>query len=89
MYFGLFNFTPVSFVYCLLTSVLLCVILWVVIVLGWYWFGWSCSCFCFYFVLLVGSLWGVSCEINGVSEGQKWGSKNREKWSSGMGVLQN
>ena len=21
--------------------------------------------------------------------GQKWGSKNREKWSSGMGVLQN
>ena len=21
--------------------------------------------------------------------GRKWGSKNREKWSSGMGVLQN
>ena len=30
------------------------------------------------------------CElVLGVVSGQKWGSENREKWSSGMGVLQN
>ena len=45
------------------------------------------------FCLILWWLWGVSCLlccwVCGVVGGQKWGSKNREKWFSGMGVLQN
>ena len=41
------------------------------------------------FVVLFRDLDLILLLVTVVSGGQKWGSENREKWSSGMGVLQN
>ena len=53
---------------------------------------WSLPWTCLLVYLLAGRGGVVSCLFSLVcwgAVGQKWGSGNREKWSSGMGVLQN
>ena len=63
-------------------------------------FVWFCYGVAVCLTGVIGCLWVVVCgvyvssfgcwmEFVGRWEVQKWGSKNREKWSSGMGVLQN